>query len=136
MAFSQIEKVLQTVEERRDEIIGLARELVKTPSENKPPDGDELACQKIIREFFRKANLKTDFVHLKDVPGLKDHEAYLTGRNYKNRPNVTAAYEGSGKWRSLLLSGHIDTMPAGEEEKWKHARHSSGTKRWECTWNR
>ena len=125
MFHSQIkEKVLQTIEERRDEIIGLTRELVKTPSENKPPDGDELACQKIIHGFFRKAKIKTNFIYLKDVPGLKDHSAYLTGRNYKNRPNVAAAYKGSGKGRSLLLSGHIDTMPAGNG-KWKHAPFSA-----------
>ena len=125
MFHSQIkEKVLQTIEERRDEIIGLTRELVKTPSENKPPDGEELACQKIIHGFFRKAKIKTNFIYLKDVPGLKDHSAYLTGRNYKNRPNVAAAYKGSGKGRSLLLSGHIDTMPAGNG-KWKHAPFSA-----------
>jgi len=113
------EKVTQAIEECQNGIIELTKKLVRTPSENKPPEGGELAGQEIISEFFQKNKIKTDLVYLKDVPGLKNHEAYLTGRNYQNRPNVTAAYKGSGQGRSLLLSGHIDTMPVGES-KWKH----------------
>ena len=119
MSLEQIkENVLQTIEECHNEIIDLAKKLVQTPSENKPPNGNEFACQEVIHEFFRKAKLKTDFIYLKDVPELKAHEAYLAGRNYKNRPNVVAAYKGSGQGKSLLLSGHIDTMPAGKD-KWE-----------------
>ena len=51
-------RILQTVEERRREIISLTRELVRTPSENKPPNGGELPCQKIIYEFFKEAGLE------------------------------------------------------------------------------
>ena len=59
------EKVLKKIEENKDEIIGLTRELVKTPSENNPPNGGELACQKIIYKFFKESGLKTDFISLK-----------------------------------------------------------------------
>lgn len=123
--FSQIEEiVLQAIDKHKNEIINLARELVKTPSENKPPYGDELDCQKIIYEFLYKSGLKADFINLKQIPELMSHEAYLTGRNYKNRPNVIASYKGSGQGRSLLLSGHIDTMPVGNG-KWKHPPFSA-----------
>ena len=66
MSFSKIEeKVFKIIEESRDEIVGLTRELVKTPSENNPPNGGELACQKIIYKFFKESGLKTDFISLK-----------------------------------------------------------------------
>ena len=118
------EKIIETIEERKDEIIDLTRELVKTPSENSPPNGDELACQEIIYRFFKEAAIKTDFIYLNDVPGIKKHEAYLAGRNYKNRPNVIAILKGFNQGRSLLLSGHIDTMPVGKG-KWNHPPFSA-----------
>ena len=119
------EKVLKAVEERRDEIIELARKLVRTPSENTPPQGNELACQKMIHEFFKKAGIETEFIYPEKVSGIKEHEAYVSERNYENRPNVIASFKGSGskdpdRGKSLLFSGHIDTMPVGNG-KWEHA---------------
>ena len=41
------------------------------------------------------------------------HPAWWPGRDYANRPNVTSQIDGKGEGRSLLLSGHIDTVPLG-----------------------
>ena len=40
---------------------------------------------------------------------------YWPGRQYAGRPNVAARIPGAGGGRSLILSGHIDTVPAGAE---------------------
>ncbi len=118
------ERLSLVVEKKRDEIIELVRELVRMPSENKPPGGGELACQEIICEFFAKSGIKAELIRLDDISNLKNHEAYLAGRNYVNRPNVAATLKGCGYGRTLLFSGHIDTMPQGEG-KWKHPPFSA-----------
>ncbi len=77
MSPEQVKKdIIKRAEKHRDDIIDLARELVKTPSENLPPDGNELACQKIIHEFFKRENIETDLICLDEVSGLKEHEAF------------------------------------------------------------
>ncbi len=125
MSPEQVKKdIIKRAEKHRDDIIDLARELVKTPSENLPPDGNELACQKIIHEFFKRENIETDLICLDEVSGLKEHEAFLKGRNYKNRPNVVAAFRGTGRKNSLLFSGHIDTVPA-VDGNWTHPPFSA-----------
>ena len=46
-----------------------------------------------------------------EVPGIEKHPAYLPGRDYGNRPNVVGFLKGAGTGRSLILGGHIDTVP-------------------------
>jgi acetylornithine deacetylase len=50
---------------------------------------------------------------------LKDHPRFWPGRDYTHRPNVIARRKGRGGGKSLLLSGHIDTVPLGVQA-WKH----------------
>src|ERR1051325_1881836 len=38
---------------------------------------------------------------------------FWPGRHYSHRPNVGAVRKGTGGGRSLVLSGHIDPVPAG-----------------------
>ena len=52
---------------------------------------------------------------LHDVPGLESHPWYWPGRDYNGRPNVGARLKGRGSGRSLILSGHIDTVPRGTQ---------------------
>ena len=40
---------------------------------------------------------------------------YWPGRDYTARPNVGARLPGAGGGRSLVLSGHVDTVPIGAE---------------------
>ena len=49
---------------------------------------------------------------------MKDYPSYNPGHSYKGRPDLVAVYKGSGGGRSLILNGHIDTMPSGSLEKW------------------
>jgi acetylornithine deacetylase len=112
-------EVNQKVESLRDYIIATTQELVRTPSINHPPTGDELACQIVVAEQLRGMGLEPNAYSLDEVPGLKDHPTYFPGRDYSNRPNVAATRKGVGEGRSLVLSGHIDTVPLGTKE-WKH----------------
>jgi acetylornithine deacetylase len=101
------------VERHSDRIIDILRGLVRIPSENTPPFGAEQACQEHIAEFLRELGCEPHLYALDEVPGLSHHPAFFTGRDYRNRPNLGARLRGSDKGRSLLLSGHIDTVPRG-----------------------
>jgi acetylornithine deacetylase len=104
------------VERNKDRLIEITRELIGRPSENIPPDGNETVCQNWIAEQLKACGWEPDLYELADVEGLQQHPLYHPGRNYQGRPNVAARRKGSGSGRSLLLSGHIDTVPRGTQD--------------------
>ena len=103
------------VEKRQHQLIEIVRQLIRIPSENTPPRGAEQACQTWIAERLTSFGLQPDMYSLDDVSGLKEHPLYWPGREYSDRPNLGAFRKGSGGGRSLLLSGHIDTVPRGSQ---------------------
>ncbi|MGQ9627485.1 MAG: M20/M25/M40 family metallo-hydrolase [Anaerolineae bacterium] len=110
------DRIWAEVDGLRDEMINVLRELVQRPSENTPPTGNERACQDFIAEYMRGLGLEVDIYTLADMPELFAHPSFLPGRDYSNRPNVTAIMAGTGGGRSLLLTGHVDTVPRGTVE--------------------
>ena len=98
---------------RKDRVVEIARDLVRIPSENRAPDGAESACQQYIADFLRRCGWEPLLYTPDEAPGIKSHPLYWPGRNYVGRPNLTAKMNGAGSGRSLVLSGHIDTVPAG-----------------------
>jgi len=101
------------VDKRADRLTAILRDLVRIPSENTPPTGAEAACQQYVAEFLRGIGWAPEVYRLDDVPGLREHPVFFGTRNYHDRPNVGARLAGSGTGRSLVLSGHIDTVPKG-----------------------
>ena len=104
------------VKAHQTELIDFLRKLVQTPSELRPPQGNELACQKLVEAAYREAGATVDVFTPDEVPGLKKHPAYFgtwdgMPRTFENRPNVVGLFPGSGGGRSLLLSTHVDTVP-------------------------
>lgn len=117
---SPLEKKLGSyVDGHRDRLVEIIRDLVRIPSENTPPIGNEGACQQHVAGFLRKLGAGPVVYELTAVPGLQQHPLYGPGREYKGRPNVGARQKGSGGGRSLVLSGHIDTVPRGSQA-WTH----------------
>jgi acetylornithine deacetylase len=96
----------------RDELVGLLQALVRTDSVAVPPDGRETAAQRILRSALRRRRLD---VELYDTGFLERsrHPYVRRGRRYRGRHNLVARLPGTGGGRSLLLSGHIDTVPVG-----------------------
>jgi acetylornithine deacetylase len=114
-----VSKVLELVDSRRQDVIGLTQSLVRIPSENKPPFGFEKPCQDFVAEIMEEAGMEVDEFTPDEVPGMEKHPAYLPGRDYRNRPNIVGVLKSSGNGRALILSGHIDTVPK-EPLPWTH----------------
>lgn len=108
-------QISQWVEDHKDEILNFNRSLIAIPSENRYPTGDEKKVQEFIEKTLIELNCKVDKFLPTDVPGLTQHPAYLGERLYENRPNVvgTKKGSGSGEGRSIIFSGHMDTVPKG-----------------------
>jgi acetylornithine deacetylase len=103
------------VDIHRDRLVEIIQDLVRIRSENTPPVGNEEACQQHVAEFLKAQGLDTELYYLPDVPGLINHPLFFPGRDYRNRPNVDARRKGHGGGRSLVLSGHVDTVPRGTQ---------------------
>ena len=102
--------VLQTLAEqaiwtyldaRRDEVLEFTRSLIATPSPN--PPGDERAVAHVVAD--KLAEFGVD-----DVVWLAEDD---------KRPNLIATIPGDGPGRRLILSGHLDTKPAGDMDAWE-----------------
>lgn len=80
-------------------------------------DGQEQKAQEFLAGYLEKMGCR---IHMfePDNEIMKDYPSYNPGHSYKGRPDLVAVYKGSGGGRSLILNGHIDTMPSGSLEKW------------------
>jgi len=96
---------------RRD-MVRLVQELVRTDSVNRPPLGGETRAQTILQDFFRTWKIRPEMYSL-DFLQNSGHHCVRGDRNYKGRKNLAVRFAGAGRGRSLLLNGHIDTVPAG-----------------------
>jgi acetylornithine deacetylase len=92
-------KVMEYIEGKREEMLGWLSEYVKYKSVT----GEELEVQE---KFI--------------LPALKalqpDHVELCAVDKEKKRPNVIAAFKGTGKRRSILFNGHSDVTPIPEAQ--------------------
>lgn len=98
------------VESYRDEIIKVARELVRLPSENIAPKGYEKSSQEYLLTILQGIEAEVDVFTPDEVAGLHGHEAFFPGRDYTDRPNVVALRKGLGGGHSLIFSSHVDVV--------------------------
>jgi acetylornithine deacetylase len=97
----------------RGDMMRLLRDLIRTNTVAVPPNGNETPAQLILRDFFREKGIRpelyeTEFIMNSGSPWLRKD------RHYKGRKNLVAQLTGSGRGKSLLFNGHIDTVPPGK----------------------
>ena len=91
----------------------ILRDLVRIPSENTPPTGAKLDASDMWLAFCeRLVGLPTSITSVMFPDSANIRFSLATGTQ-RGRPNVGARLKGSGTGRSLVLSGHIDTVPKG-----------------------
>jgi len=91
----------------------LLQELVRTNSVAIPPGGDETPAQLVLQDFFRSQGVpfqlySTEFIEKSGSPLVRSN------RTYRGRKNLSVRLSGAGRGKSLLLNGHMDTVPAGK----------------------
>jgi succinyl-diaminopimelate desuccinylase len=92
------EEILKAVDAGQDEWIGLVSELVRRPSPN--PPGDTRAAAALVAEFLEK----------------RGHSVRVIS-GQPTLPNVLASLD-NGPGPHLILNGHLDTFPVGDQSLW------------------
>ncbi len=107
------QKIEEYVARNQERLIQIVSDLVKIPSVNTPPVGTERNCQSYLAIALRRIGWQPELFRPDEVPGVLEHPLFWPGRDYRDRPNLGARRKGQGGGRSLVLSGHIDTVPVG-----------------------
>ncbi len=104
-----VSRVMNEIDSMREEIVELTCQLVKRQSVNPNyPNSDatkylggEKECNLFLESHLLRMGCKTDLFE-----------------KAKDRANVVGTLRGTGGGRSLILTGHIDTVPFGKLEDW------------------
>ena len=99
----------------RSSLKRLLQELVRTNSVAVLAGGNETPAQRVLRTFFRERGIRSElygtaFIRDSKFPQVRRHKSYA------GRKNLCVRLTGSGRGRSLLLNGHIDTVPPGNAQ--------------------
>ena len=97
-------------ENRNAPMLSLLAELVRCPTENHPPRGNEAPGQAVLRAAYEAMGLETRAICPADLPEYPDHPAFLP-RDFAGRENLVGVWHGTGGGRSVLLTGHMDVVP-------------------------
>jgi len=115
-------KALDWIDAHETDIVGFLQKLVRIPSVN-PWFGDEenaAGGERSAQQYLARhlASLGGEIsLWEADAGKLKRYEGmpgYYAGRDFTGRPNLAAVFPGSGGGRSLLLTGHVDVVKAGQ----------------------
>ena len=107
--------IAQAVRARRADLIAITRDLIRIESIT----GSEGTIQAYLARHARTLDLAVDMFE-PDLDALAGHPAYqpIEGLSFAGRPNVIARAAGSGGGRSLILNGHVDTIPVEPSAAW------------------
>lgn len=97
-----------------DGLIEAARDLLAIPSLG----GRETPAQERVAEMMASAGFEVDVWRI-DFAELAKHPAWSAEIDRDHGLGVVGAMGGGGG-RSLILNGHVDVVPAGDEANWTH----------------
>ena len=113
------EKLLQYIENHKAELFAMLCDMIDINTENHGGgDGNEAPLAAYLKEAYEALGVPVETYSPDEVEGILQHPDYLPGRNLKDRPNVSATLQGSAPTKSLLLAGHMDTVPVGDASLW------------------
>ncbi|MCS7250050.1 MAG: M20 family metallo-hydrolase [candidate division WOR-3 bacterium] len=105
----KIQKILKKIEEYKEEIIDLQKNLTEIPAIGPENNGEG--------EYEKAMFLKEKLLNW----GLAVKEYNVVDERVKNkiRPNLLAFYPGKEEDKKIWIITHLDVVPAGNEELWE-----------------
>ncbi len=117
MSAPTAEQIQAAVSARREELDQLLLKLVQTSSVS----GNEGAVQGVVAAKLDEFGLQVDSF----LTSRGEMEEYLIHvgeqATYEDRPSIVATRKGAGGGKSLMLAGHVDTVPVEDRAKWTHS---------------
>lgn len=119
-----ISEINNWIENNKDNILETLSELIQIKTENLPPTGNEKKGQEYLynktTKFIPEEDI--DLFEIDDIDDIREHPLFFPTmddltKNYKDRPNLVARLKGTGGGKSIVFSGHMDTIPVGKD-KW------------------
>ena len=90
--------------------------------------GSEKYAQALVIEKLRQLGLQID-IWTPNIRELQKHGAFVSTRtSFEDSPNVVGILKGKGGGRSIILNGHIDVVPEGDETQWTYEPYSAYVK--------
>ena len=113
--------LLDQVDEMRDEIVALERDMVRIPTVNTGfmPTGNETELCRYVEGWLAEDGVGCEIIEA--APG---------------RGNLIARLEGSSGRAGLMFMSHLDVVPVEEEEKWRFSSFQRHGGRWPGLWPR
>ncbi|WP_379069925.1 acetylornithine deacetylase/succinyl-diaminopimelate desuccinylase family protein [Mesorhizobium sp. UC22_110] len=99
-----IDRLLQCVEARTDDLVALTADLIRFPTVN-PPGEAYRPCAEFIAARLKKRGFGVELIRAAGTPG--DNDRYP-------RVNVVARFDGRSPGPTVHFNSHIDVVEAGE----------------------
>ena len=100
---SQTDKILSSIDARKDELVALTIDLIRFPTVN-PPGEAYRPCAEYLGERLKRRGFDVKYVRAEGTPG--DSDKYP-------RINVVARREGEGTGPCVHFNGHLDVVQTG-----------------------
>jgi acetylornithine deacetylase len=114
------ESVVNWIDDHREEVIAFLQELLRIPSvtpwfkpaaeESREADVQDRIGKRLAAIGAEVKQWEPNAAALREYAGKP---GYYPDHQFEGRPNQAAVLKGTGRGKSLLLTGHIDVVPAG-----------------------
>ena len=114
----------ETLNIKKEEYVQVLKDLIRLDTRvigHGIDGGYEINGQNYLAEKINKIGGKAELLEVNEEMIQSAIDAYgegNPGHNYDGRPNLIGIFQGEGGGRSLILNGHIDTMPFGDKSAW------------------